>query len=208
MGVVAVGGHARKVGKTSVAEGLIAALPQCRWTALKVSSHWHPLDGDGRDAPAAGFSIAEEAVRAGGGPAGGDSARFLAAGARRAFWVRVREGCMAAALPQIETLVAQAPFALVEGNEVSELVPADFRILVLNYGVAEFKESARRLVPQADALVAVSPAPSASDATPPPPPPWREFVREAAKAAPLFETADPKAVPAALLDLLRSRLSL
>jgi len=120
----------------------------------------------------------------------------------------VREGRMAAALPRIEALVAGAPFVLVEGNEILGHVPVDFRVMVLNYGVEDFKESARRLLPLADALVAVRAR--ADAASVPAPPPWERFVVETVQAngIPLFETDDPKAVPPALVGLLRARLSL
>ena len=39
MAVVVVGGQSRKVGKTSVVCGLIAALPEMRWTAIKLTQH-------------------------------------------------------------------------------------------------------------------------------------------------------------------------
>ena len=48
MAVIVIGGHSRNVGKTSVVAGLIAALPEFRWTALKITQHGHSvcsLDG-------------------------------------------------------------------------------------------------------------------------------------------------------------------
>ena len=36
--IVAVGGHSRNVGKTSVAAGLIYAFRKYSWTAIKISS--------------------------------------------------------------------------------------------------------------------------------------------------------------------------
>jgi hypothetical protein len=108
---------------------------------------------------------------------------------------------MAAALPRVQALLATSPFAIVEGNSILDLIPADFRILVLNYDVGEFKESARRLLPLADALVAIrggmqSPASA----------PWRGIDAEAFAGIPLFETSDPKIIPPALIDLIRTRL--
>jgi len=37
MAIVVVGGHSRSVGKTSVVAGLIAALREFNWTALKIT---------------------------------------------------------------------------------------------------------------------------------------------------------------------------
>jgi len=41
MAVVVVGGHSRSVGKTSVVAGLIAALPEYAWNAMKITQFGH-----------------------------------------------------------------------------------------------------------------------------------------------------------------------
>jgi hypothetical protein len=41
MAVVVIGGHSRNIGKTSVVAGLIAAMPEMRWTALKLTQYGH-----------------------------------------------------------------------------------------------------------------------------------------------------------------------
>jgi hypothetical protein len=43
MAIIVVGGSNRGVGKTSLVCGLIAALPEFRWTAVKISTHEHKL---------------------------------------------------------------------------------------------------------------------------------------------------------------------
>ena len=43
MSLVVVGGHSRNIGKTSVAAGLIAALPHYNWTAMKITQHGHGI---------------------------------------------------------------------------------------------------------------------------------------------------------------------
>jgi hypothetical protein len=39
--LVAVGGHSRNIGKTSVVASLIRALPQWNWTAMKITQFGH-----------------------------------------------------------------------------------------------------------------------------------------------------------------------
>ena len=41
MAIVVVGGHTKNIGKTSVVAGLIAALPEMRWTAFKITQYGH-----------------------------------------------------------------------------------------------------------------------------------------------------------------------
>ena len=71
MAIVVVGGSSRGVGKTALVCGLIAALSEYRWTAVKITTHEH-------DKPK---PIWEE-KNAGQGT---DTGRYLAAGALRAF---------------------------------------------------------------------------------------------------------------------------
>jgi hypothetical protein len=71
MAIVVVGGSSRGVGKTALVCGLISALSEYRWTAVKITTHEH-------DKPK---PIWEE-KNAGHGT---DTGRYLAAGACRAF---------------------------------------------------------------------------------------------------------------------------
>ena len=43
MSLIVIGGHSRSVGKTSVVAGLISALPEFQWTALKITQYGHGI---------------------------------------------------------------------------------------------------------------------------------------------------------------------
>ena len=43
MSILVIGGHTRSVGKTSVVAGLIAALRDRHWTALKITQYGHGI---------------------------------------------------------------------------------------------------------------------------------------------------------------------
>ena len=61
MAIVVVGGHTRNIGKTSVVAGLIAALPQRRWTAIKITQFGHGVcsaNGEPCDCETADHTIA------------------------------------------------------------------------------------------------------------------------------------------------------
>ncbi len=110
---IAVGGNSRKVGKTSVICGLIRALAGFGWTAVKISPHLHP----GR---------------------GGDTGRYLAAGARDAIFL------------------ASPPERWPEGNVMIEsgaVQDADLYLLVIDLTRQDFKASAAAMVTRADAFV-------------------------------------------------------
>jgi hypothetical protein len=184
--VIAVSGHSRNVGKTSIAEGLIAALPEYGWMALKVSSHRHSGDH------VKNYAVVEETNCDG----GNDTSRFLKAGACRAFWIRAEQ--IETAIPAVRAIINDAPYVLIEGNSVLDFIAADFLILVLNRSVAEFKNSARGILPRADALVLIHESAE--------PPEWENLLESVPKNTPRFETGDPKVFPPALTELLRSRI--
>lgn len=206
MPIIAVSGHARKVGKTSFAEGLLTAMPQYGWTALKISSNQHAGAQTDQDASIIEENAEEKSTENGrekSGTGSGDTSRFLTAGARRAFWVRTHHDNLATILTEVQALLANAPFVIIEGNDIFDYIHADFHILILNYGIEEFKVSARSIIPRADAFVAVHKNMQFPPSTPQP---WRSFITEASANTPIFETGDPKVVPTALLDLIRTRL--
>ena len=187
MPVITVSGHSRKVGKTSIVEGLISALPEYDWTALKVSSHRHSGDS------AKDFAVTEETNRDG----GNDTSRFLKAGACHAFWIRT--GRIETVIPTVQTFINDAHHLVIEGNSILDFIAADFSILVLNCGVAEFKESARGIIPRADAFILIREKANFTE--------WENLLESAPKSTHLFEIVDPKIFPPALTELLRSLLT-
>ena len=113
MAIVVIGGHSRSVGKTSVVAGLIAALPELRWTAFKITQYGHGIcsaAGTPCDCACADHSwaISEEQDRSG----ESDTSRFLVSGATRAWWVRTEQGRLADAMPKVRQLVDSAGNAI------------------------------------------------------------------------------------------------
>jgi hypothetical protein len=154
MPVIVVGGHTRNIGKTSVVAGLIAALPDRHWTAIKITQFGHNVcsaNGKPCDCETADHTIAisEERSRT----SGTDSARYLAAGAECSFWVRTRQGQLAEAMPRLRTLIADAENVIIESNSVLRFLRPDIFISVLDPSVADFKPSALRYLDRADAVV-------------------------------------------------------
>ena len=134
MALVVVGGQARKVGKTSVMVGLIAAMPEMRWTAIKLTQHEHGA-----------VSVFEE--RDAGSRT--DSGRYLAAGATRSLLV---QGELSEAMARVREEIA-AENVMIESNSVLEFVRPDVFVMVLDAGNADFKDSAKRYLDRADAVV-------------------------------------------------------
>jgi hypothetical protein len=154
MAIIVIGGQSRDVGKTSVVAGIIAALPSYNWTAFKITQFGHgrcSLDGKPCNCATDDrcWAIIEEKDAAG----KSDTSRFLAAGAKRSFWVRTEQGRLAEALPVLRRRLAQSENAIIESNSIVEFIQPDLYIVVLDPAVEDFKASARRLFERADAVI-------------------------------------------------------
>jgi hypothetical protein len=191
MAIVVVGGHSRKVGKTSIASALIHGLSEYRWTAIKISSHWH---GEASESAAHPFIISEESDSAG----NADSSRFLAAGALRSIWVRLGNDGLEPAVRQLLPVIESSPNVVIESNSILRFITPDFYLIVLRYDIEHFKDSARDTLAKADAAVAINCGSSN--------PLWQGVSQDALTRIPLFVTNDPRKIPIELIGLVRSRL--
>ena len=152
MAIVVVGGHSRSVGKTSVAAGLVAALRELHWTAVKITQYGHGIcsaDGEACDCATDDHSwaITEEHDRSG----KSDTSRFLLAGARQSLWVRTRQGLLAEAMPALRKRLSGN--VMIESNSVMKFLRPDVYLTVLNPTVADFKRSALEFLDRADAVL-------------------------------------------------------
>ena len=154
MAIVVVGGHTRNIGKTSVVAGLIAALPEKRWTAIKITQFGHGVcsaNGEPCDCATADHTMAISEERDRG--SGTDTSRYLAAGAARSFWVRTRMGELGEAMGRVRELLAGAENAIVESNSVLRFLQPDVSLSVLDPSISDFKPSALRYLDRVDALI-------------------------------------------------------
>ncbi len=155
--IIVVGGHTRNIGKTSVAAGLIRYFSFLPWTAIKITQYGHGVcSRDGKRCDCAPtehpFALTEETDAS--GPS--DTSRFLAAGAQRSLWLRVRQGQLGHAFSILQQALDHAEYALVESNSVLEFVRPELYLVVLDSSYPDFKKSARRFLQFADALVTTS----------------------------------------------------
>lgn len=154
MAIVVIGGHSRSVGKTSVVAGLIAALCDCDWTAVKITQYGHgvcsangaPCDCVTDDHT---WAITEEKDRSG----ESDTSRFLVAGAARALWVRTEQGRLAEAMPALRKRVETSCNVIVESNSVLKFMRPDLYMTVLDPGTEDFKKSAQEFLDRAGAVI-------------------------------------------------------
>ena len=155
MALVVIGGHTRSVGKTSVVAGLIAALPEYHWTALKITQFGHGIcSADGKpcdcDTGDDHFrALSDERDRSG----QTDTSRFLVAGADRSIWVRTRQGRLSEAIPDIQRKIAGAENVIMESNSIVRFLRPDIYLSVLDAATKDFKVSAMEFLDRADAVI-------------------------------------------------------
>jgi hypothetical protein len=152
--IVVVGGHTRNIGKTSVVAGLIASLPQMEWIAFKVTQFGHGIcsaNGEPCDCETNAHTVAVTEEHS--CISGTDSARFLAAGAVRSYWVRTRQGQLGEAMPRVRKELARAKNAILESNSIMRFLKPDLYLTVLDPGIRDFKPSAQYFLDRADAVL-------------------------------------------------------
>jgi hypothetical protein len=199
--LVAIGGHSRNIGKTSVVAGIISALPEFGWTAMKITQHGHgicsvnsePCDcATEYDHP---YVISEENdphLR-------GDSARFLAAGAKRALWLRTAAGQLGVAIPELRAILARDRHLIVESNSILQFFRPNVYVSVLDYAVSDFKETALRYLDRADAVITVNDQLGE--------PAWRDVSKKLWHSKPRFPVVPPPFISADFVQWLRLRLA-
>lgn len=201
MAIVVVGGHTRNIGKTSVVAGIIAAMPELRWTAFKITQFGHGVcsaNGEPCDCETAEHTIAisEERDR----ESGTDSSRYLAAGAARSLWVRTRQGQLAEAMPRIRQEMAKAENVILESNSVLRFLKPDLFISVLDPATADFKASAKQYLDRADAVVMPEGEVAATE--------WQDVSLRLIAHAQRFTMKPPSYCSEELASFVRERLSL
>jgi molybdopterin-guanine dinucleotide biosynthesis protein len=173
--LIVVGGHTRSIGKTQLVCDVISAFPEVNWIAGKITQYGHGVcaqNGENCDcAPDEHVCAINWETQA---DTGTDSARFLAAGAKRSFWLRTKQGFLAEGLPFLRAALQQAVETggpelspvIVESNSLLQFLKPSLYFAVVDPAKDDFKESARAVLDRADALVLRGTADTLSAAEP------------------------------------------
>lgn len=200
MAILVIGGHSRNIGKTSVVAGLIAAQPEKRWTAFKITQFGHGVcsaNGEPCDCETDEHTVAVSEER--NADSSTDSARYLAAGAVRSFWVRTRQGQLAEAMPRIRKELERAENAVIESNSILRFLRPDLYLSVLDPAVVDFKESARLYLDRADAVLV--PAGMLGR------PEWKGVSLKLIEGTPVLSMRPPVYVTKEIVEFVAARLS-
>ena len=200
MPLLVIGGHSRNVGKTSVVAGLISALREFDWTALKITQYGHGIcSANGKACHCATadhmWAVTEERDRSG----DSDTSRFLVAGAAHSWWVRTQQGHLDEAMPRVRQILAGVKNAIIESNSVLGFVKPDLYLTVLDPSTKDFKTSAQKFLEQADAILLHKPAESAAR--------WDRVSLEAISDRPTFPIQPPDYVTSDVVNFVREHMN-
>jgi len=198
--LVVVGGHTRNIGKTSVVACLIAALPELKWTAVKITQYGHgvcssegePCECAVQD-PEHPYAVSEEHDRS----SGTDSSRFLSAGAQRAYWVRTAAGQLGHALPALRRILESSTHAIVESNSILQFFRPDLYLAVMDFAASDFKQTSLRYLDRADAVVVINRDVDG--------PPWADVAQKLWDSKRRFCVQPPQYVTEAMAAFVRGR---
>jgi hypothetical protein len=206
--MVVVGGHTRSIGKTQLVCDIISALPQVEWIAGKITQYGHGVCAqNGKDCDCA----PEEHICAisweGSRDSGTDSARFLAAGARRSFWLRTKQGYLAEGLPLLRDALHEASShageaalnVIVESNSLLQFLKPSLYLAILDSSKADFKDSARLVLDRADAYLFRRGLEDAGVAHPP----WTAIPERFLREKPSFLQREGEPLPEPLRQLVK-----
>ncbi len=199
MAIVVIGGHSRNIGKTSVAAGLIAGIPERNWTAVKITQYGHGVCSiNGRTCGCAvnehTWVVNEERDSEG----KGDTCRFLKAGAQRSIWVRTKQGRLAEAVPALKLTIAKAEDIIFESNSLIGFIRPALYLSVLDPATRDFKASAREFLPLADAIVLHETASQDFG--------WDEVSPEMLAGKLVFRVRPPRYITSEIVEFVRRRL--
>jgi hypothetical protein len=177
--------------------GLIAALREGEWLAVKITQYGHGIcsaNGEPCDCVTAdhGSAITEERDRSG----ETDTSRFLVAGARRVLWVRTQQGLLAEAMPRLRQEMTKSQNVILESNSVLRFVRPDLYLVVLDPATEDFKDSAREYLDRADAVLLHAASRVA----------WQGVSLKPVAGKPVFRVEPPQYVSEDVVEFVRERM--
>ncbi len=206
--VIVVGGHTRSIGKTQLVCDLIAALPEAQFIAGKITQYGHGVCaqngehcGCAPDEHSSAFNWETAAS------SGTDSARFLVAGARRAFWLRTKQGYLAEGMPLLRKALREAGNEnnnslnlIIESNSLLQFLKPSVYLAVLDPDKQDFKPTAQSFLDRADVFVLRHDLDDAAQS-------WQQIPPKLLHAKQAFLQKEHETVPEPLLSLVRRALS-
>jgi hypothetical protein len=222
--IIVVGGHTRSIGKTQLVCDIIAALPAANWIAGKITQYGHGVCAqNGHDCDCAPDEHVCAIDWENDANSGTDSSRFLAAGARRSFWLRTKQGFLAEGMPLLRSALdeigrsrhgdgetASNPAAhlvpvnvILESNTLLQFLKPNLFLMVLHPNKTDFKDSAKLQLNHASAFVLREPIPTDGDGQRAVPS-WQNFPFRLLDGKPQFLQRENEPLAPSLVEIIRN----
>jgi hypothetical protein len=207
--VIVVGGHTRSIGKTQLVCDLIAAFPNENWIAGKITQYGHGVcaqNGENCDcAPDDHVCAISWETRAN----ETDSGRFLAAGARRSFWLRTKQGFLAEGMPLLRKALRDSEDdtqstparVILESNTLLQFLKPSLYLMVLDPSRADFKDSAKLQMDRASAFVLRQPVQMEQNAAA-----WQALPLQLLRGKPQFLQREGEPLPLELVQQVQGTI--
>jgi hypothetical protein len=207
--LIVIGGHTRSIGKTQLVCDLIVALPEAHFVAGKITQFGHGVCaqngefcGCAPDDHTSAFNWETDSS------SGTDSARFLAAGACRSFWLRTKQGYLAEGMPLLRESLSKLASEngvgtlnlIIESNSLLQFLRPSVCLVVLDPLKQDFKPTAQSLLDRADAFVLRHNFDAQTQA-------WPQISGKLIQAKPAFVQMESQPLPPGLLNLMNGVLS-
>jgi hypothetical protein len=123
----------------------------------------------------------------------------VGAGAERVYWLQAEAGCLGEAMPHLRKIIAAASDVdvIIESTGIVQWLTPDLYLLVLDFGVEEFKPSAQRSLHQADAFLLHREREK---------PLWQGISPQTLPARPMLSMRPPQYVTPEIVEFVRRRL--
>jgi molybdopterin-guanine dinucleotide biosynthesis protein A len=158
-GMLMIGSSGANVGKTELASAVISKFAKSRdiiglkVTTIEARDGRCPRGGQGCgvcSSLAGDFCLTEESD----GQSNKDTARFLAAGAKRVFWLRVMRTHLEQGITALLDLIGPSAIMVCESNSLRHVVEPGLFLIVKDRDTKFWKDSARQVKSYADKIVA------------------------------------------------------
>ena len=209
--LIVVGGHTRSIGKTQLVCDVIGAFAAAGWIAGKITQYGHGVCAqNGEDCDCAPDEHVCAINWEKSSDSGTDSARFLAAGAKRSFWLRTKQGFLAEGMPLLRGALQQtmdggsemAPI-IIESNSLLQFLKPSLYFAVVDPAKEDFKDSARAALDRADAIVLRGTFSADADRAEPP---WTRLPAQLLRTKPSVVQREGEPLPEPLHVLVRRTL--
>jgi hypothetical protein len=116
-------------------------------------------------------------------------------------WVRAKQGRLEEAMPAFRQRIAADENVIIESNSVIGFLQPDVYLTVLDFAVADFKESARRYLERADAVVLHHPGANGHNE-----PAWSQVSRAHLADKKIFYITPPPYVTPEIVEFVRQKI--